>query len=180
MVRTAQPLSMTKKAAQSVLPSMVIPSAADSVQSALARRYLTTREAAAYCGYKNPSAIRKAVMERRLAASGRRGGNGTSMFSLDALDEFLCGAPASARVASGRPGAPSQEGTLDGHETMEETMEYLGASNKTAGSVAAQGRRISSSVTSDRVNDRSSTGNQEGAARGNRGASVLMVGGRES
>ena len=58
------------------------------------RTYLTTREAAAFCGFKTTGAIRKALLERRLTAAGRRGGRGTWMFAIEELERFLLGARA--------------------------------------------------------------------------------------
>jgi hypothetical protein len=52
---------------------------------------LTTRAAAAYCGFKTTGAIRKARLEGRLTPVGKRGGRGTWMWSREELDQFLRG-----------------------------------------------------------------------------------------
>ncbi len=70
------------------------------------RRVLTTTEAAAYCGFKTPSAIRKAQLEGRLTPEGRRGGKGTWMWLVDELDRFLRG----ASVDTERSGMPRPRG----------------------------------------------------------------------
>jgi len=53
--------------------------------------FLTTAEAAAYCGFKTTAGLRKARMLGRVAAWGRRGGRGTLMWKREDLDEFLRG-----------------------------------------------------------------------------------------
>ena len=45
-----------------------------------ARSVLPTSEAALYCGFKTPSALRKAHLERRVFPVGKRGGRGTWMW----------------------------------------------------------------------------------------------------
>jgi hypothetical protein len=57
--------------------------------TAVAARCLTTADAARYCGFKTPSAIRKAHMEGRVKASARRGGKGTWVWSVADLDRFM-------------------------------------------------------------------------------------------
>lgn len=59
---------------------------------------LTTRAAAAYCGYKTPSALRKAYFDGRVMPVGRRGGGGPLMWRRADLDTFLVGAQASRVV----------------------------------------------------------------------------------
>jgi hypothetical protein len=73
------------------------------VFSLAGKPFLTTREAAAHCGFKTTSALRRAKLEGRIAPVSRRGGRGTLMSSSDSLDGFLrgeaaakCG-PANAR-----------------------------------------------------------------------------------
>ena len=46
----------------------------------LTKPFLTTREAAAYCGFKTTGALRKAAREGRIKPAGRRGGSGTWMW----------------------------------------------------------------------------------------------------
>jgi hypothetical protein len=55
------------------------------------RDFLTTAEAAAYCGFKTASALRRAKLEGRLHPAGQRGGLGTWMWRRSDLDEFLVG-----------------------------------------------------------------------------------------
>src|SRR5262245_34447941 len=64
-------------------------SACGSVERGLSRLLLPTREAAAYCGFKNPSGLRKAHVEGRIFPVGRRGGVGTWMWAIADLDAFL-------------------------------------------------------------------------------------------
>ncbi|MEO7112744.1 MAG: hypothetical protein ABI183_20020, partial [Polyangiaceae bacterium] len=52
-----------------------------------ARKFLTTRDAAAYCGF-TAGALRKAHHDRRVFPAGRRGGTGTCMWSIEDLDRF--------------------------------------------------------------------------------------------
>jgi hypothetical protein len=63
--------------------------------------FLTTREAAAYCGFKTTSALRKAKLEGRIAPVSRRGGRGTLMSCRDSLDGGM-GLPAATRIPLGR------------------------------------------------------------------------------
>src|SRR5688572_3986214 len=72
------------------------------------RDLLTTAEAAAYCGFKSSSTLRKAKMDGRLTPVGRRGGRGTWMWRRADLDGFLAGHPR-VSVTPGRPGTPPQE-----------------------------------------------------------------------
>jgi hypothetical protein len=55
------------------------------------RTLLTTREAAAFCGYGNPSTIRKAQLAGKLRSRGRRGGTGPYVFHVDDLRAFMSG-----------------------------------------------------------------------------------------
>lgn len=55
------------------------------------RPYLTTAEAAAYCGFKTIGGIQQAVRRGKLKPAGRRGGTGTFVFTRDDLDAFLTG-----------------------------------------------------------------------------------------
>ncbi|HEX4760008.1 MAG TPA: hypothetical protein VH256_04370 [Thermoleophilaceae bacterium] len=57
----------------------------------LVRRLLSTAEAATYCGLKTTGALRKARLEGRLVAAGRRGGAGTWTWDVADLERFLRG-----------------------------------------------------------------------------------------
>jgi hypothetical protein len=74
---------------QARLPSKHEVSSAPNIQTL--RTFLTTREAAAYCGFATTGALRKARLEGRIVPIGRRGGRGTLMWSLDDLGRFLRG-----------------------------------------------------------------------------------------
>lgn len=54
---------------------------------------VTTREAAELCGFKTPSAIRKACLEGRLRPVCKRGGRGTWMWRVSDLRRFINGLP---------------------------------------------------------------------------------------
>jgi len=54
---------------------------------------VTTSEAAQLCGFKTPSAIRKAFLEGRIRPVGKRGGRGTWMWRVADLRRFLNGLP---------------------------------------------------------------------------------------
>lgn len=56
-----------------------------------ARRFLTTREAARYCGYRSTSSIYKAFHVGWLCPAGRRGGKGTFVWAITHLDRFMLG-----------------------------------------------------------------------------------------
>ena len=114
--------------------------AMERIMSDPVRHLLTTVEAAAYCGFKSTSAIRKAKLEGRLTPAGRRGGKGTWMWSVDELDRFLVGAPA-ASFSADRPGTPP-EGAVHGHEEeerMDQPMEELGQADPASERLAEEG-----------------------------------------
>ena len=94
------------------------------------RRYLTTAEAAEYCGYKTPGALRKAKLEGRIKPAGRRGGgNGAMSWSVDDLDAFMRGE------------APRREVNVNGHlGNAVEVRDEQGSG--VARSVEAKGRRV--------------------------------------
>ncbi len=52
-------------------------------------RLLVTRDAAAYCGMQTTGALRKARLEGRVHAEGRRGGTGALVWNTRELDRFL-------------------------------------------------------------------------------------------
>jgi hypothetical protein len=52
---------------------------------------MPTRAAATYCGYSNPSSLRKACFDGKVVPAGRRGGTGTLMWRRSDLDAFLLG-----------------------------------------------------------------------------------------
>ena len=55
------------------------------------RPYLTSAEAALYCGFKTIGGIQQAVRRGKLKPAGRRGGTGTYVFAREDLDAFLTG-----------------------------------------------------------------------------------------
>ena len=55
------------------------------------RPYLTSAEAATYCGFKTIGGIQQAVRRGKLKPAGRRGGTGTYVFATEDLDLFLTG-----------------------------------------------------------------------------------------
>ena len=63
---------------------------------------VTTREAAALCGFRTPSALRKAHLEGRIHPVGRRGGRGTQVWLVADLQRFMRGLPPLPR----EPAAP--------------------------------------------------------------------------
>ena len=54
---------------------------------------VTTREAATLCGFRTSSALRKAHIEGRIHPVGRRGGRGTLVWEVRALERFMRGLP---------------------------------------------------------------------------------------
>ena len=90
------------------------------------RTYLTTREAADYCGFKTTGALRKAKLDGRLVPVGRRGGRGTLMWSRESLDRYLHGeVPAS--LAGGRARTPPEaNGGRNEERTVGSEVEQLG------------------------------------------------------
>jgi hypothetical protein len=70
---------------------------------------MTTADAAAYCGFKTTAGLRKAKMQGRVVAVGRRGGVGPMMWHRSDLDHFLRGAPP-GRTIQGCAGSPRPRG----------------------------------------------------------------------
>lgn len=89
----ADELDPTKREAMATRDGMSsgLPSRSATNDGDASRSLLTTAEAAAYCGFKTPGALRKAHLERRVLPAGRRGGKGTWMWRREDLDAFLCG-----------------------------------------------------------------------------------------
>lgn len=88
---------------------------------ARARGLLTTDEATAYCGFETTGALRKARLEGRVVAAGRRGGTGTWMWDPGDLDRFLRGEAPQERVAAAeadRSGVPERGRTRDEHDRV--------------------------------------------------------------
>src|SRR5262249_28548933 len=82
------------------------PSRSPTICHIATRSVLTTAEAAAYCGYKDASAIRKAHRQGRLQPVGRRGGTGTWTWAREDLDRYLRGEPLGGTMAPDRLSAP--------------------------------------------------------------------------
>lgn len=85
------------------------------------RHLLTTAEAAAFCGFRTAGALRKVAMEGRVAPAGRRGGRGTQMWEVDALERFLRG-DARVILKPERSGAPRLRGE---DEQVRERLELI-------------------------------------------------------
>src|SRR5262245_15598523 len=128
------------------------PGAGDaSCVSRFDKPYLTTAEAAAYCGFKTASALRKLKLEGKLAPIGRRGGVGTLMWSRQALDVFLHGGPPADKLLA--PVASSEDPTSataaqGAHETRGEERLEPGALDLSLEELArrdAQARRVAAS-----------------------------------
>ncbi len=64
---------------------------------------LTTREAALFCGFRSTSGLRKAKVEGRIRAAGRRGGRGTLVWEVAELRRFMLGTAAPERDAAVAP-----------------------------------------------------------------------------
>jgi hypothetical protein len=116
--------------------------------------FLTTREATAYCGFKTPSALRKAKLEGRIAPAGRRGGTGTMMWSREALDRYLQG-NSFATVPAGRARTPPEaNGGTHEERTVGSEVEQLGESQAGATRrLSTKGGRVSGSRASHRSED---------------------------
>ena len=105
--------------------------------------FLTTREAAAYCGFRTSSALRKAKLEGRIVPAGRRGGTGTLMWSREALDRYLQGSSL-ANVPAGRARTPPEAtgGTHDETEVGSEVEQLGGAATDATRRLSAKGGRF--------------------------------------
>jgi|SRR5580658_2760064 hypothetical protein len=126
------------------------------VAYATTKPFLTTREAAAYCGFKTAGALRKAKLEGRIAPAGRRGGSGTLMWNREALDRYLQGnAPAS--VPGGRARTPPEvNGGMHDDQAVGSEVEQLGgAATDSSRRLSAEGGRVSRSRASCRSEERS-------------------------
>ncbi|MCA9595404.1 MAG: helix-turn-helix domain-containing protein [Myxococcales bacterium] len=137
-------------------------------------RLLTTREAAAYCGFKSTSALRKAKHEGRISPAGRRGGRGTLMWDLAELDRFLEGR-APGTIAADRPGAPSEG---DAHGQLDTSLEQLGRPNAGTRRLETKERRTSRASPSGGSRNGSHERDPQGAAGGGSGGGLQVALGR--
>src|SRR5690242_7163319 len=100
------------------------PSAKPLSRCERASEFLTTRAAASYVGFKTTGGLRKARLEGRIFPVGRRGGRGTYVWSVDALDRFLRGEPP-ATMSAERSGAPPLGDAHEEAEELEVVQEHL-------------------------------------------------------
>ncbi len=143
------------------------------------RPLLCTRDAAMYCGYKTPGALRKAFLDGKVRPAGRRGGTGTWMWSVVELDRFLHGHPA-AIVDSERSGAPPSGGAHDQEKDGVEVGSRKLDINEpgAARGMAAKGGRACRSRSGQGRDDGPTVGHMESAIRGGRTDGPAMVEGR--
>jgi hypothetical protein len=76
-------------------------------------RLLTTAEAAAYCGYRATSSLRKAALMKRVRPVGRRSTNGPNIWAEDDLIAFMRGAPLDQRPATPVFSSRAEVGSID-------------------------------------------------------------------
>src|SRR5579863_4738735 len=136
--------------------------------------YLTTTAAAAYCGFRTSSALRKAAREGRIAPAGRRGGSGTWMWRREDLDAFVCGRTP-ANLSGGRSSAPPSGGANDRAEMGAEVELVDRAKAVQARRMAQEGGRIPGPGTSRRFPHREDERSpvQRGGDRRARGVHAL-------
>ena len=115
------------------------------------RTLLPTVEAAAYLGFKTTGGLRKAHLEQRIFPAGRRGGRGTYVWSIDALDRFLRG-DAPVTLEPERSGAPPNQGAHHDEAEELEVVQELVDIHRTGAAprLAAEGRRARRSGPRDR------------------------------
>ncbi|MBI5532157.1 MAG: helix-turn-helix domain-containing protein [Deltaproteobacteria bacterium] len=136
--------------------------------------FMTTADAAAYCGFKTTGGIRKAKHDGKIKPIGRRGGSGPWMWSRDELDRFLRGEPP-ATINSDRPGAPPIDGDARNGQEVDQALEKMGCTDQGAGSLATEGRRFSGSRPRHGSDDGPAEGDQEGADGRRRSNSVQVA-----
>ena len=122
------------------------------------RRYLTTAEAAEYCGYDSASALRQAKRRGLVRPVGRRGGVGPLMWSVDALDAFLRGEGLTTVLDASAAGHASEEVQND---NVDKQVELVGIGQ------ANRERRVASTrrrVLREGFDDGSKNGSREGGA----------------
>jgi hypothetical protein len=103
-----------------LLPLREIADVADPRGGLVESTFLTTAEAARYCGYQTTGALRKAAMMGRIKPAGRRGGTGTLMWRRSDLDHYLSSGPTSI-VPGGLAGtASAHEGGT--HEQVDHAL----------------------------------------------------------
>lgn len=145
----------------------------------LNKPFLTTREAARYCGFKSAGGLRKAKHDGRVHPAGRRFGTKTLMWRKDDLDRYLLGLP--PMVGDGAEHVIVDE-VKEGRDERSEVgtaLETHGGADRRAGSVAGEGRRASGSSQGDRPNDESETRDPQGAAPHGQGQRVQVASGRD-
>lgn len=124
--------------------------------------FMTTREAARYCGFKNAGGLRKAKHDGRVFAAGRRYGTKILIWRREDLDRYLFGLPP-VRVADGEE-VIQDEGVDDEQgDEVEEAVEVVGRTDQATGRMGKKGRRLPRQSTSEGSRDEDPRGDQEGA-----------------
>lgn len=126
--------------------------------------FMTTKQAASYCGFKNAGGLRKAKHDGRVFAAGRRYGTRILIWRREDLDRYLLGLPP-VRGADGEE-VIQDEGVGDEQEQgneVEEAVEVVGRPDQTAGRVGKKRRRLPREGTSEGSRDEAPGGDQEGA-----------------
>jgi hypothetical protein len=77
------------------------PGGASTASLPMNREFVTTTEAARYCGFRTPGGLRKAWYAMLVFPVGRRGGRRTLMWEKRELDRFLRGEPLKKSQAEG-------------------------------------------------------------------------------
>lgn len=100
------------------------------------RKYLTTKEAAAYCSFETVWGLHSAHRAGKVQPAGRRGGGGTMMWEVAELDRFLRGGSSSSEYSA----TPMAEGP------PELPRERFGARPSRAAATAAQAAQAEASA----------------------------------
>ena len=141
---------------------------------------LPTKLAAAYCHFASSSALRKAQLEGKVSAAGRRGGGrGTYVWRVRDLDAFLVGRRPHDSLRTGRSGAPPATAG-GGHEQEEAELGHALENGDcrradAAGDLAAKERRISRAGARDRSAGRPAEGGEKGSTVEDEGAAYQWL-----
>src|SRR5450432_3694580 len=143
---------------------------------ALPRGPLTTREAAAYCGYRTPGAIRKAVHQGKLRPAGRRGGTGPQTFEIEELHRFQIGAampsadhPEPVPILRPKMGAHHDRDVVETDHQVDSALEVSDLRDEDSRRLASEGRGLPRKGSRRRAGNGATERDQKGPPRGRRG-----------
>ena len=145
----------------------------------LNKPFLTTAEAARYCGFKTAGGLRKAKHDGHVHPAGRRFGTKTLIWRKDDLDRYLLGLPPAAGDGVEQVIADAVKEGCDERSEVGEALEKLGGTDRAARSVAEEGRRTSGSGQGHRPDHQDQARDPQGAAPHGQSQRLQVASGRD-